>query len=212
MLKGTEFEGQGVCDNLNAHLINNDLDEFTKSDSIIFYDIAGFEDFIKSMFTVFTVITLEGWSLMMMNYFDGGEYIVSPIFFILVVILGAFFALNLVLAEVMESFERSKETEESNEDDELDSEKKESTAANFQQDEEVEEVEHSGRDLIKVEYKEEPGSEDPDSPPAKELKLKEESDGSNLDVSPDALSIQKMQSEKFENEEVQDKAARKRSE
>jgi Na+/phosphate symporter len=78
------------------------------------------------MFTVFTVITLEGWSLMMMNYSDAGQPIVSPIFFILVVILGAFFALNLVLAEVMESFERSKESEEGS-PDELDPEKVEST-------------------------------------------------------------------------------------
>lgn len=62
-----------MCGNLGEHFINNDLDEFTKSDSVIFYDIAGFEDFIKAMFTVFTVITLEGWSLMMMNYADGGE-------------------------------------------------------------------------------------------------------------------------------------------
>lgn len=95
---------------------------------MIFFDIAGFEDFIKALFTVFTVITLEGWSLMMMNYSDAGQTIVSPIFFIVVVILGAFFALNLVLAEVMESFERSKETEESTEDD-LDPERKESTLA-----------------------------------------------------------------------------------
>jgi F0F1-type ATP synthase assembly protein I len=65
---------------------------------------------------------------MMMNYSDAGQTIVSPIFFIVVVILGAFFALNLVLAEVMESFERSKETEESTEDD-LDPERKESTLA-----------------------------------------------------------------------------------
>jgi hypothetical protein len=96
-----------VCDSLGKHYISYSQDEFIKHDSVIFFDIAGFEDFIKAMFTVFTVITLEGWSLMMMNYSDAGQPIVSPIFFILVVILGAFFALNLVLAEVMESFERS---------------------------------------------------------------------------------------------------------
>jgi hypothetical protein len=64
--------------------------------------------------------------------------------------------------------------------------------------------------LVKVE--EEPGSEDPDAEDQidKDPKL-DESNGSNLDVSPEASNLKSMQSEKFENEEVQDKAARKRS-
>jgi hypothetical protein len=111
-LKGTEFAGRGVCDSLDKHFIEYSQDEFNKHDGVIFFDIAGYENFVKAMFTVFTVITLEGWSLMMMNYSDAGSPVVSPIFFILVVILGAFFALNLVLAEVMESFERSKGSDE----------------------------------------------------------------------------------------------------
>jgi hypothetical protein len=40
---------------------------------------------------------------------DAGGNWVSPIFFILLVLFGAFFALNLVLAEVINSFMSSKE-------------------------------------------------------------------------------------------------------
>jgi voltage-dependent calcium channel L type alpha-1D len=65
---------------------------------LIFFDIVGFEDFMKAMLTVFVAITLEGWSLMMLNYMDAGSTWISPIFFISLVIFGAFFALNLVLA------------------------------------------------------------------------------------------------------------------
>ena len=53
---------------------------------------------MKAMLTVFVAITLEGWSLMMLNYMDAGSTWISPIFFISLVIFGAFFALNLVLA------------------------------------------------------------------------------------------------------------------
>ena len=77
----------------------------------MFFDIAGFEDFIKAMFTIFISISLEGWSIMMVNYMDAGHNWISPIFFILLVLFGAYFALNLVLAEVINSFFLAKATE-----------------------------------------------------------------------------------------------------
>lgn len=35
---------------------------------LIMYNIMGFEHFPKALLTVFTAVTLEGWSLMMYNY------------------------------------------------------------------------------------------------------------------------------------------------
>lgn len=40
----------------------------------------------------------------MYNYYDTGNGIISIIFFILVVLLGAFFTMNLVLAIIVDSF------------------------------------------------------------------------------------------------------------
>jgi hypothetical protein len=57
---------------LGKHGISHTVDSFGLNDAVIFFDIAGFEDFIKAMFTIFTSITLEGWSIMMMNYSDAG--------------------------------------------------------------------------------------------------------------------------------------------
>ena len=64
------------------------------------------------MRSIFVAITLEGWVNMMYNYSDSNSPALSAIFFILLVIFGAFFALNLVLAEVMVSFEQGVYEEE----------------------------------------------------------------------------------------------------
>ena len=40
----------------------------------------------------------------MYNYSDTGSSGISVIFFVLVVLLGAFFTMNLVLAEIVDSF------------------------------------------------------------------------------------------------------------
>ena len=53
---------------------------------------------------------------MMYNYMDSSSPIVSVIFFTVLVVFGAFFALNLVLAQIMESFyEQRKEVEKNHE-------------------------------------------------------------------------------------------------
>jgi hypothetical protein len=78
------------------------------NDELIMWNIINFDDFFSSMRSIFVAITLEGWVLMMYNYSDSNSPWLSSGFFILLVIFGAFFALNLVLAEVMESFYASR--------------------------------------------------------------------------------------------------------
>jgi hypothetical protein len=76
------------------------------------WNIINFDNFGTSMRSIFVAITLEGWVNMMYNYSDANSPALSAIFFILLVIFGAFFALNLVLAEVMVSFEQGVYEEE----------------------------------------------------------------------------------------------------
>ena len=78
--------------------------DLSNQQKIIFHDIIGFENFLKGMLSIFVAITLEGWVDMMYNYYDASSPIISVIFFILLVVFGSFFALNLVLAQIMESF------------------------------------------------------------------------------------------------------------
>lgn len=74
------------------------------NNEIIQYNIVNFDNVLKALFLVFQVITLEGWSQQMYNYQDTVSYVTSSIFFVCVVILGAFVTVNLVLASIMNQF------------------------------------------------------------------------------------------------------------
>jgi hypothetical protein len=50
------------------------------------------------MLSLFVAITLEGWNKMMHNGMESGDYTISILFYAVLIIFGAFFALNLVLA------------------------------------------------------------------------------------------------------------------
>ena len=75
-----------------------------KNDDLVFSNIINFDNYGRAMLSIFVAITLEGWVLMMYNYMDSNSNMFSVIFFTLVVFFGAFLALNLVLAQIMESF------------------------------------------------------------------------------------------------------------
>lgn len=56
-----------------------------------------------AILSIFRVITLEGWTVVMYNYLDSSG-IVAAIFFPSLVIIGSFFLLNLFLAVIMQAF------------------------------------------------------------------------------------------------------------
>lgn len=59
-----------------------------------------------AILTIFQILTLENWTDgNMYNYMDASNYYVAIVFFIALVIFGAFFILNLVLAQIILSFE-----------------------------------------------------------------------------------------------------------
>lgn len=68
------------------------------------FGIPGFDNVGQAFLTVFQILTLESWVLLMYNYQDAGDSAISVIFFVLVVLLGAFFTMNLVLAIIVDSF------------------------------------------------------------------------------------------------------------
>ena len=55
--------------------------------------------------TIFQCITMEGWSEIMYTAMDAKGYVVSYIYFFAVMLLGSFFALNLLLAVLEEAFD-----------------------------------------------------------------------------------------------------------
>lgn len=65
------------------------------------------------MLTILSVITLEGWTDLMYKFSDSDSAIQASIFFILLVLFGSFFLLNLILAVIMEEFDKNSSKEES---------------------------------------------------------------------------------------------------
>jgi len=90
----------GAPKDFNLPVVTDNL----KTDELVFYDIINFDNYGRALLSIFVAITLEGWVLMMYNYMDANSNMFSVLFFVLVVFFGAFLALNLVLAQIMESF------------------------------------------------------------------------------------------------------------
>jgi Ion transport protein len=61
---------------------------------------------VISLSTIFQSLTLEGWVFNMYKMMDAGQNISSPLYFLLIVIFGAFFLMNLILAAIMDSFSK----------------------------------------------------------------------------------------------------------
>ena len=54
---------------------------------------------------MFQVCTLEGWSSLMFNLADAGDHsFISYSYFTVVVIIGSFFTMNLILAQIIDSY------------------------------------------------------------------------------------------------------------
>ena len=84
------------------------------------FDIVGFNNVPISLFTIFQCLTLEGWVLLMYNYMDANNYWIAMFYFSFMVIFGSFFAMQLVLANIMDSFanDQAKKELEANKEEE----------------------------------------------------------------------------------------------
>ena len=107
MLKGTGTE-VFKCGAPIDHNLSLDIDQ-VRHQELISYDLIGFENYGKAMATIFQVVTLEGWAEMTYNYSDAESPVIAFFFFGLLVVFCAFFALNLVLAQIMDAFYKEKD-------------------------------------------------------------------------------------------------------
>ena len=63
------------------------------------------------MFTIFQMITLEGWTTVMYNLMDSNIWWMAVMFCVFLVIIGSFFLLNVILAVLSDALEVVKDTE-----------------------------------------------------------------------------------------------------
>lgn len=143
-----------ICGNVydKAGLDPVDYDD-VRNIELIMFGIPGFDNVAQGFLTIFQILTLESWVNLMYNYQDTGTSAISVIFFILIVIFGAFFAMNLVLAVIVEEFnagaERIKAKKEADEAEAklmVESKQSENEAAKQDKDIDEEEKKYSPED------------------------------------------------------------------
>jgi hypothetical protein len=61
------------------------------------------------MLAVFQIITFDNWTQIMYNLMDSSDYIMAIVFCISLIIFGSFFLINLILAVIMQNFNKMKE-------------------------------------------------------------------------------------------------------
>lgn len=74
----------------------------------ILYDVVNFNHMGLAFLTIFQSLTMESWTTLMYNYMDSNNVYISIFFFIFLIIFGSFFTMQLVLAEIIDSFTREK--------------------------------------------------------------------------------------------------------
>ena len=100
-----DFKDTAVCGTTFKQFDLDPIDHDGIRDiELIMYGIPGFDNVGQGFLTIFQILTLESWVYLMYNYSDAGSPTISVIFFVLVVLLGAFFTMNLVLAIIVDSF------------------------------------------------------------------------------------------------------------
>ena len=83
------------------------IDNTIENEQILF-DVVNFNHMGLAFLTIFQSLTMESWTTLMYNFMDSNNIGISVFFFIFLVIFGAFFTMQLVLAEIIESFQREK--------------------------------------------------------------------------------------------------------
>lgn len=68
------------------------------------WGILSFDNLGSALITVFQIVTLEGWTKLMYNYYDATSPLYVSVFLTLIVLLGSFFLLNLMLAAISISY------------------------------------------------------------------------------------------------------------
>ena len=75
------------------------------------YGMFRFDHLGWAMFTIFQMITLEGWTTVMYNLMDSNIWWMAVMFCVFLVIIGSFFLLNVILAVLSDALEVVKDTE-----------------------------------------------------------------------------------------------------
>jgi len=74
----------------------------------IFFNVPKFDNVLWSLIAIYQCVTMEGWTLLMYNYMDADNYWIPQIYFVGLIFVCCFFGMQLVLAQIMETFIQQK--------------------------------------------------------------------------------------------------------
>lgn len=91
--------------------LGSDFDE-PQHQTLIYYNILGFNNLAWAMLTILQMITLESWTIVMYNLMDSNSWWMSVIFCVLIVVIGSFFMLNVILAVLADALQTVEKVQE----------------------------------------------------------------------------------------------------
>ena len=116
--------GDTVCGNPDLYNLPMEGENISDSD-LIHFGAIGFDNPAVALLTVFQCSTMEGWNELMYQMEDAENSIFSPIYFHIMVYITSYFALNLILAQIIESFAEAKKEEKEEKEEKGGGEEKE---------------------------------------------------------------------------------------
>ena len=91
------------CGNPNTYGISLE-DDGVPYNKVISYGIVNFDNIGNAIFTVLLIVTTDSWNQHLVTLMDADSPILAGCFYILIVIFGTYFLLNLVLAVIISAF------------------------------------------------------------------------------------------------------------
>ena len=88
--------------------MSTEIDDL-KNAELVDYGIASFNHLGYGLVTVFQFITLEGWSKIMYNLMDSNISWMAVGFSVCLILIGAFFLLNVILAVLVQALDNVEE-------------------------------------------------------------------------------------------------------
>jgi hypothetical protein len=82
----------------------------------LMYGLVNFDQILVSVLTIFQSITMEGWTDVMYMVMDAYQGVVAGVYFVVLIMFGSFFLLNLLLAVIWEQFSESQKQDEEERD------------------------------------------------------------------------------------------------
>ncbi|KAA0159275.1 hypothetical protein FNF28_05910 [Cafeteria roenbergensis] len=96
----------------NPRFVNELLTRWDNRVAGLNWGLTSFDHILVAVLSIFQSITMEGWTTIMYMVMDSYNGVVGGVYFVVLILFGSFFLLNLLLAVIWEQFSESQKQEE----------------------------------------------------------------------------------------------------